>query len=243
VLADSESRLTRFTELVATAIANAENRAELKASRARLVAAADEARRRIERDLHDGTQQRLVSLAIKLQLAQSDVPPELRELDSELGRIAGELGGVVDELREISRGIHPAVLSMGGLRPALRTLARRSAIPVAVDVRTETRFPAAVEAAAYYVVSEALTNAAKHAHASAVHVDLVAERGAVRVSISDNGVGGAHPGQGSGLVGLRDRVEALGGTIEIASPSGGGTELVVTLPLDRPEREPALLSA
>jgi PAS domain S-box-containing protein len=243
VLADTESRLTKFTELVATAIANAESRAELTASRARVVMAADEARRRIERDLHDGTQQRLVSLAIELRLAQSDVPPALPELGSELGRIATELGGAVDELREISRGIHPGVLATGGLGPGLRTLARRSAIPVAVDVRTETRFPAAVEIAAYYVVSEALTNAAKHAHASAVHVELVAEDRAVRVSISDDGVGGADPGQGSGLVGLRDRVEALGGTIEIASPSGGGTSLVVTLPLDRPEREPALLSA
>jgi PAS domain S-box-containing protein len=243
VLADAETRLTKFTELVATAIANAEHRAELTASRARLVAAADDARRRIERDLHDGTQQRLVSLAIKLQLAQSNVPPELPELDSELGRIAAELGGAVEELREISRGIHPAVLSMGGLRPALRTLARRSAIPVAVAVHTETRFPAAVEAAAYYVVSEALTNAAKHAHATAVHVDLVAEDGSVRVSIWDDGVGGADPAQGSGLVGLRDRVEALGGMIEIASPSGGGTALVVTLPLDQPEREQAVLSA
>jgi signal transduction histidine kinase len=243
VLADTESRLTKFTELVATAIANAESRAELTASRARVVAAADDVRRRIERDLHDGTQQRLVSLAIELRIAQSDVPPELPELDSELGRIATELRGTVDELREISRGIHPAVISTGGLGPALRTLARRSAIPVVVDIRTETRFPAAVEVAVYYVVSEALTNAAKHAHASAVHVDLVAEDDSVRVWISDDGVGGADPGQGSGLVGLRDRVEALGGTIEVASPSGGGTALVVTLPLARSEREDGVLSA
>jgi signal transduction histidine kinase len=137
------------------------------------------------------------------------------------------------DLREFSQGIHPAVLSQGGLGPALRTLARRSAVPVKLDIRnSEHRLPGPIEVAAYYVVSEALTNAAKHADASTVHVNVTAEGGAVRVAVRDDGVGGADPTHGSGLIGLRDRVEALGGTIEIASAAGSGTSLLVTLPLD-----------
>jgi signal transduction histidine kinase len=228
--AETESQIGDFTELVATAIANAESRAELAASRARVVAAADEARRRIERDLHDGVQQRLVSLGLELRLAQSDVPSDVPRLHAELGRVVDELGGAVDELRELSRGIHPAILSEGGLEPALRTLARRSAVPVELDVRAGTRFPEPVEVAAYYVVSEALTNTTKHARASRTQVAVEERDGHLRVSVHDDGVGGAEPRRGSGLTGLRDRVEALGGSIDVRSGAGEGTLIVVDLP-------------
>jgi len=207
--------------------------AELAASRARIVAAADETRRRIERDLHDGTQQRLVSLGLELRLTQSNVPPGLAELDAELGRVANELDGAIDDLREIARGIHPAILSEGGLVPALRTLARRSAIPVELDVQAESRLPEQVEVAAYYVVSETLTNATKHAQASRVRV-AVEERdgtGTLQLSIGDDGIGGADPERGSGLIGLRDRVEALGGSLEVTSVPGDGTLVVARLPV------------
>lgn len=231
---DVEARLAQFTELVATAIANADTRAKLAASRARVVAAADETRRRIERDLHDGTQQRLVSIALDLRSAEAMVRPEQAELKEQLSRAAKDLGGAVDDLREISRGIHPAILSRAGLAPALKTLARRSPIPVRLDMRGDRRLPEGVEVAAYYVVSEALTNVAKHAQASVVRVDLDTDDGTVVLSISDDGRGGAEPGQGSGLVGLKDRIEALGGAIEMSSPTGGGTSLLVKIPIDGP---------
>jgi signal transduction histidine kinase len=230
--ADTEARLASFTELVATAIANAESRAELKASRARIVAAADETRRRIERDLHDGIQQRLVSLGLELRAAQATVPPQLGELECALSRVAEGLETVFDELREISRGIHPAILSEGGLGPALRTLARRSAVPVVLDLHAERRLPERVEVAAYYVVSEALTNAAKHAHASVVKVELHAHEAILQLAIRDDGLGGADPSRGSGLVGLSDRIEALGGTLEVTSPTGSGTTLLIELPVE-----------
>jgi signal transduction histidine kinase len=229
---DTESQIAEFTELVATAVANAEARAELAASRARIVSAADETRRRIERDLHDGTQQRLISLGLELRLAQSTVPPNLAELREEIGRAVRELGGVIDDLREISRGIHPAILSEGGLGPALRTLARRSAIPVELEVRPETRFPAPIEVAAYYVVSESLANAAKHAEASVAEVLVEARDGVLDLTINDDGVGGADPARGSGLTGLTDRVEALGGTLSVVSSTGEGTSLHVELPIE-----------
>ncbi len=231
VPADTEERLASFTELVATAIANAESRAALAASRARIAAAADAARRRIERDLHDGIQQQLVSLLLQLRLAESSVPAELEEARRTIGQVAGELNRVIDELREISCGIHPAILSEAGLGPALRTLARRSAIPVELSSVIEHRLPEPIEVAAYYVVSEALTNTAKHANASQVDIEASARDGSLRLSIRDDGVGGADPAVGSGLVGLRDRVEALGGSIEITSPPGHGTHLVVQFPL------------
>jgi signal transduction histidine kinase len=230
---DTESRLTGFTELVATAIANAESHAALAASRVRIVAAADETRRRIERDLHDGTQQRLVSLGLGLRAAQAAVPPQLGELERELSRIADELASVFDELREIAHGIHPAILFEGGLEPALKALCRRSAVPVELDVYAERRLPEPVEVAAYYVVSEALTNTAKHAHASVVHVELDAHDANLRLAIRDDGIGGADPGQGSGLVGLSDRIEALGGTLQVTSPVGSGTTLLIEMPLER----------
>ena len=227
---DAADRMADFTELVATAVGNAESRAEVAASRTRIVAAADETRRRIERDLHDGTQQRLVSLGLELRLAQGMVPAELSELEAEIGRVAGELNGIVEDLREIARGIHPAILSEGGLGPALRTLARRAAIAVELDVAAIARLPEPIEVAAYYVVSESLTNATRHAHASVVEVDAEASGGTLRVRVRDDGVGGADP-PGSGLTGLKDRIEALGGTFCVRSPAGGGTTVSCELPV------------
>ena len=230
---DTADRLADFTELVATAVGNAESRAELAASRARIVAAADQTRRRIERDLHDGAQQRLVSLSLELRLAQGMVPAELGELEAEIGRVAEELTGVIDNLREIARGIHPAILSKGGLGPALRTLARRAAIAVELDLVAIARLPEPVEVAAYYAVSEALTNATRHAHASVVCVAVEERVDSLRLSIRDDGAGGVDPARGSGLIGLRDRAEALGGSLEVSSPPGQGTQIVLRLPLPR----------
>jgi PAS domain S-box-containing protein len=229
---DTEERLEKFTELVATAIANADSRSELAGSRRRIVAASDEARRRIERDLHDGTQQRLASLGLSVRAAEALVPSDRSDLRAELSQIATGLGDAIADLQELSRGIHPAILSRGGLGPALRTLARRSAIPVELDVTTDTRFPAPVEAAAYYVASEALANAAKHAHASHVEVSLAPRDDRLLLSIRDDGVGGADPARGSGLVGLTDRVEALGGSIRVRSRPGDGTHITAELPLE-----------
>jgi signal transduction histidine kinase len=220
------------------------SREELAASRTRIVAAGDQARRRIERDLHDGTQQRLVSLVLDLRAAEAAVPPELPGLRAQLAGVADGLAGALDELRELSRGIHPAILSEGGLGPALKALARRSAVPVELemDVPVElemdvpSRLPEPVEVAAYYVVSEALTNAAKHARASLAHVQAQTRDGHLHLSVRDDGVGGAAPGRGSGLVGLTDRVEALGGTVAVHSPPGQGTNLRVDLPIGTGDR-------
>jgi signal transduction histidine kinase len=228
--ADTEERMAGFTELVGTAIANADSRAQLTASRARIVAATDDARRRIERDLHDGTQQRLVSLSLELRLAQAKEPADVPQLQTQIGRAAHELDGAIEELREISHGIHPAILSEGGLGPALRTLARRTAIPVELDIRTETRSPDPIEVAAYYVVCEAITNTTKHARASRAYVALEQRDAVLHLSIRDDGIGGADPTRGSGLIGLRDRVQALGGSIEVNSCPGDGTAIVVELP-------------
>jgi signal transduction histidine kinase len=227
---DTEARLAAFTELVATAIANAESQAQLTASRARIVAAADHARRRIERDLHDGAQQRLVSLALQLQAVQAAVPREARQLAAQLDEITAEATGALDELRELARGIHPAILAEGGLPLALKALARRCTIPVELDVRADRRLPEPVEIAAYYLVAEALTNAAKHANASTVHVEV--ETGDVlRVRVRDDGRGGARVSDGSGLVGLGDRVEALGGRLWVHSAPDAGTTVHAELPL------------
>jgi signal transduction histidine kinase len=225
--ADTEARLASFTELVATAIANAESRAALAASRARIVAAADESRRRIERDLHDGTQQQLVSLMLELRSAQATQPAGASALQAQLAHMERGVAGALDELREISRGIHPAILARGGLERALRALARRSAVPVELDLRAERPLPEPVEVAAYYVVSEGLTNAAKHAHASVVNVELDARDSILQLAIRDDGVGGADPRRGSGLVGLSDRIEALGGTFQVTSPAGHGTTVLI----------------
>jgi signal transduction histidine kinase len=209
------------------------SRAELTASRARVVEAADETRRRIERDLHDGAQQRLVSLGLELRSAQAAVPPELPELGARLAHTATGLNELFEELRDLSRGIHPAILSRSGLGPALKALVRRSPAPVELDLRDVPRLPERVEIAGYYVVSEALTNAAKHAQASVVHVEvgIGPSDGALTLSIADDGVGGADAARGSGIVGLRDRIDALGGRMDIASPAGGGTTLRVKLPI------------
>jgi PAS domain S-box-containing protein len=230
--ADTEPRMVAFTELIGTAIANTESWAQLLASRARVVAAADETRRRIERDLHDGTQQQLIALTLALRAAEADVPLELADLRAAVGRTAGGLARATEDLQAISRGIHPAILSQGGIGPALRALGRRAGLPVKLCLTGPERLPERAEVAAYYVVSEALSNAAKHARASMVRVGLNVEHAVVEVSIRDDGVGGADPDRGSGLVGLRDRVEALGGTIETTSPPGQGTCLLARIPLD-----------
>jgi signal transduction histidine kinase len=209
-----------------------ESRGELTASRARIVAAGDQARRRIERDLHDGTQQRLVALVLDTRSAEAALPPELPELKAQLAGVAAGLSEALDDLREVSRGVHPAILSAGGLGPALTALARRSAVPVRLDVDIQRRLPEAIEVAAYYVVSEALTNAAKHARASVVRVDARVRDGGLHLSVRDDGIGGADAGRGSGLIGLTDRVEALGGTITVSSPAGTGTALLVELPVE-----------
>ena len=228
--ADTEARVGDFADLVATAIANAATRAELVASRARIVAAGDEARRRLERDLHDGAQQRLVSLGLQLRLAEKLIPPQRNDLKERLSQIVSGLTGVEEDLQEFSRGIHPAMLSRG-LGSAIGTLALRSAVPVTVDVAIDQRLPESAEVAAYYVVSEALTNAAKHAQASEVNVSARAEDGNLDLVIQDDGVGGADSHKGSGLIGLMDRVEAVGGRLEITSQVGSGTSLHVEIPL------------
>jgi GAF domain-containing protein len=232
-----EQRMMEFTDLVATAIANAQSTAELMSSRARIVAASDEVRRRFERDLHDGAQQRLVTLGLKLRLAAA-APLAPEEIRSEFTEAADGLMGVIDEVREISRGIHPAILSEAGLRPALRSLGRRSAIPVDVDVRVDERLPEPVEVAAYYVVSEMLTNAVKHSRASTVEVIAEVADGSLHVWVRDDGIGGADPVRGFGLVGLKDRVEAIAGTFAVDSPHGRGTTVRCALPLTggAPER-------
>jgi signal transduction histidine kinase len=236
---DSEARIASFTELVATAIANAQSRSELVESRARVVAAADDSRRRLERDLHDGTQQRLVSLSLELQMAQSLVPEEASEAHAKLDRVESGLMSALEDLREISRGIHPAILSRGGLGPALRALARRSAVPVEMSAESLDDLPDGVEIAAYYVVSEALANAARHAQATLVRVTVEPVGKSLRVRVTDDGVGGADPGRGTGLVGLGDRVGALGGTVTVSSPKAGGTSIVADLPLTAGLASPA----
>jgi signal transduction histidine kinase len=198
------------------------------------VATADATRRRIERDLHDGAQQQLVSLALQLRAAQAAAPPGADELLQQLDGVAAGLDCVLEELREIARGIHPAILAEGGLRPALKTLARRSAIPVRLDVRVDGRLPERIEIAAYYVVAEALTNIAKHANATVVDVQVATADGDLQVAVRDDGCGGACFGHGSGLVGLRDRAEALGGQLLLHSTPGTGTSVQVSLPLDDP---------
>jgi signal transduction histidine kinase len=232
----TEGRVERFAELVATAVANAESRAQLAASRARLVSAGDETRRRLERDLHDGIQQWLVALALKARkaagLAAAGESPV-----QELSALADDLVAVTDELREISRGIHPAILSDAGLDDALEALARRSAIPVDLDVAFDGRYEPTLEATVYYVVAESITNAIKHARVSTVAVRGGRRGDTIDLEIKDDGIGGAEPGRGTGLIGLKDRVETLGGTIALASPVGVGTTIRVQLPISPPDAE------
>jgi signal transduction histidine kinase len=228
---DAEKRLEKFAEMLGTAIANADSRAELAASRARIIAAGDDARRRIERDLHDGAQQRLITLAVALRRVDAKLPAGADEVRADLTRVVAGLTTAVDELRELSRGIHPSVLTEGGLSPALKALGRRSPVRVKLDIGVEQRLPDQVEVAVYYTVSEALTNASKHANATRVWISLRVEHEVLRLSIRDDGVGGADPRRGSGLTGLMDRVEALGGKLQIESPCGSGTLIEVEIPI------------
>jgi PAS domain S-box-containing protein len=203
---------------------------ELAASRARIVAAGDVERRRLERNLHDGAQQRLVALSLALRLAIGRLDSDPAAARAALEGAGDELALALDELRELARGLHPAVLTDHGLGAAVGMLAGRAPIPVEIDDVPDERLPEPVEAAAYYLIAEALTNVAKYAQASAVRVRVVASDGSVEVDVADDGVGGADPAAGSGLRGLADRVEALGGTLAVDSPAGGGTSLRATIP-------------
>ncbi|WP_433211257.1 GAF domain-containing protein [Dactylosporangium sp. CS-047395] len=221
-------RAAEFTELVASAIANSQARADLTASRARVVAATDESRRRIERDLHDGTQQRLIALLLALRATETQTSGGVQD---RLHGIGSDLSEAIDELRELARGIHPSILSEGGLKPAIRSLARRSPVPVEVRLDLPERLEAKVEIGVYYVVAEALTNAVRHAHATLISVNGTVATGRLEMAIEDDGVGGADPGTGTGLTGLADRVAALGGSLQIASRPGNGTRLGISIPL------------
>ena len=226
----AEDRVAAFAELVAYAIENAEARDEIAASRARLVEAADEARRRIERDLHDGAQQRLVAAALELTMLDSQFDRDPAAARAALARAREQLDGGLGELRDLARGIHPSVLTDRGLAVALEGLVKRA--PMAVELRMDIpeRLDPAIEAAGYFLVSEAITNAAKHAQADTVTVEVVVTGDTVLISVTDDGVGGAETGRGSGLGGLRDRVEAVGGRLEITSPPSEGTRLQASLP-------------
>jgi PAS domain S-box-containing protein len=226
----SEQRIANFAELVGIALANAEARQELAASRARIVEAGDAERRRLERNLHDGAQQRLVALSLALRVCERKLEQGDEEAGELLRRARDELADALAELRELARGIHPAVLTDHGLVPALEMLAERADVPVEVCAPLAERLPQPVEAAAYYIVAEALTNASKHAQASQVRVDVLRSDHSVLVAVADDGVGDADQSRGSGLRGLRDRVEALGGELAVESPAGAGTTLTARLP-------------
>jgi signal transduction histidine kinase len=228
---DTEERLGDFVELVACTIAQAKSRADLIDSRARVISASDATRRRFERDLHDGVQQHLVSIGFDLRAAEASVSAEQAELKQRLSGTAEELSTVLSELQEISRGLHPGVLSKSGLDAALKMLARRSPVPVELHEHLSGRLPEQVEVTIYYIVCEALTNVLKHANASTVRVDLEKQDHRICLSIRDNGCGGADLECGSGLIGLNDRVEALEGAMQVASPAGEGTSLRITIPV------------
>lgn len=219
-----------YADLIATAIYHHETRAALTSSRARLVAAADQARRGIERDLHDGAQQRIVALGMGLRATQAAIPPEHAALRDRLSGHVDSLSQLYTDLQELSRGIHPAILSRGGLGPALKTLARRSTVPVDLALSVPGRLPESVEVAAYYVVAESLTNTAKYADAREIRLRAAVTDGHLELSVADDGVGGALLGAGSGLLGLKDRVEALDGTLTLSSPVGAGTTVTTRIP-------------
>jgi signal transduction histidine kinase len=229
--AGSEDRIAAFAQLVSLAIENAETREELAASRARLVRAADEARRRIERDLHDGAQQRLLATALTLTLLHQRLDGGSEAVLALLASAREELNRGLSELRDLARGLHPAVLTDRGIEAAVRSLLQRAPVPVEFRTDVHARVDASIEAAAYFVVSEALTNVAKYAQASAVRVGVAARDGCVVVEVSDDGVGGADPATGSGIRGLADRVEALGGWLDVVSPAGVGTSLRAEIPV------------
>ncbi|HUQ22126.1 MAG TPA: GAF domain-containing protein [Gaiellaceae bacterium] len=227
----SEVRLRSFADLAAQSVANALAQEEMRASRARIVRAGDEARERLERNLHDGAQQRLVAVSISLRLATARLPEGADEARSLLTGAAEELTHAIDELRVLARGIHPAVLTDRGLGAALEVLTERTLLPVTIANELPTRLPAAVEAAAYYVVAESLTNIARYANASTVQVRLARVDGFARVEVVDDGVGGADPSRGTGLRGLADRVEALDGRLGFESPPSAGTRVWAEIPL------------
>jgi signal transduction histidine kinase len=228
--ADTETRLGAFCELVSLAVASAQAREDLIASRARLVKAGDEQRRRLERNLHDGAQQRFVSVALKLRLARARLQSRPDDAATLLEEVSRELDTGLEELRELARGLHPAILGDRGLRTALESLAARVPIPVEIEA-PDDRLPEHIEATAYYIVSEAMTNVAKHAAARRAHVSVRREDGMLRCEISDDGRGGADTSSGTGILGLRDRAEAAGGTLSVISPPGRGTVVSAALPL------------
>jgi signal transduction histidine kinase len=229
--ADTESQIAEFTELVATAIANAEARTEVAASRARIVAATDEERRRVVRDLHDGAQQRLVHTVVTLKMAQQAVQNAHDDVPALVSEALNNAEQATAELRELAHGILPGALTRGGLRPSLDALASRMPLPIAIDVSVG-RLPAAVEATAYFVIAEALTNVAKHAHARHAEVTAKIEHGTLAVRVRDDGVGGARPaGGGSGLIGLADRLAAVDGELRVDSPTDRGTLVAAAIPL------------
>jgi PAS domain S-box-containing protein len=228
---ETERRLQAFAELVGLAVASAHARDELAASRLRIVEASDAERRRIERNLHDGAQQRLVALSVGLRLAQSKIRSSPGEAGELLDLMSEDLADALTELRELAQGIHPAVLTARGLGAALQVLVARTPLPVELDVQLPEPLPEPVEAAAYYVVSEALANVVKHAGAQAATVRVTRMNGSARVEVHDDGAGGAEPDRGSGLWGLRDRVETLAGRLEIDSVAGTGTRVVAEIPV------------
>ncbi|MGX7677535.1 GAF domain-containing sensor histidine kinase [Jatrophihabitans sp. DSM 45814] len=232
--ADTETRLAGFTELVATAISNAQAQAALTASRARLVTADDTARRRLERNLHDGAQQHLISLALQLREAQEWVAADDTKLLPRLDAVANGMAEVLEELREIARGIHQAGLAEGDLAGALKTLIQRCALPVRLEAEADIDVPEPIEVAAYYAVAEALANAGKYSEASGIEVSARVGVGELLVEISDDGRGGADPARGTGLIGLQDRIEALGGQFSLRSEHSKGTEITISLPLVAP---------
>jgi signal transduction histidine kinase len=227
---EADVRLRSFADLVAQSVANVRAREEMRASRARIVRAADEARERLERNLHDGAQQRLVAISISLRMAVSKLPPGADESLTLLRSAADELTKAIEDLRELARGIHPAILTDRGLGPAVELLAERSPLPVTIVNELGQRLPPAVEAAVYFVVAESLTNTAKHAGASGVEVHLSRRNGIARVEVVDDGRGGADAARGSGLRGLADRVEALDGRLHIVSPPDAGTRVWAEIP-------------
>jgi signal transduction histidine kinase len=229
---DIEERMANFTELVGVVIANAESRAELTASRARVVTAGDEARRRIERDLHDGAQQRLVNTVLTLKLARKELGDATGPAADLVDEALTHAEGANSELRELAHGILPGALTRGGLHAGIAVLVSHVRLPVSVDVTAE-RLPEALEATAYFIVNEALTNAVRHARASSAHVAAVVDGPVLRLEVRDDGVGGARGDGGSGLLGLRDRAAALNGELRVDSPPGEGTVVAATLPIDR----------
>ena len=221
---------------LAVSLDNAQLYDQLTASRARIVAAEYQARRRIERDLHDGAQQRLVSLALRVQgPVKAAAPPEAAELTEQLDGVSTELRGVLEDLRELAHGIHPSALADGGLKSALKTLARRSPVPVRLHAHVDRRLPEPTELAAYFATAEAMANVAKHAQATVVDVQVHAGDDALQIVVRDDGRGGADLA-GTGLIGLKDRIEALDGHLTVHSPPSAGTTLTISLPLDDTNR-------